>query len=343
MDKDIVFIDTNVFVSENYFLEDNSINRLLDLAQDGYISILWPEIAYNEVKAHFVRDMEHSFKQVCGKEYKVLRNHPAFLKYCQKGSKEVKKKALELLENFKNKSNAYIIPFSYCDNVKDVFEKYFDKKKPFGIEKKKDEFPDAFIIQSLEKYIKKSSLDKEIIVLTNDKDYVEASSYLTIINDYKKYISEKLATKEEFDVLYDDLESEQKYLVESWKEEIENILYDDRTYFEFCNYDEISQINIESCDIEFDYRDLYILNNDETHIEFEVNPLVSFSVDVTFHDTSEASYDKEFDEWYGDEWRTKNISLSVTFKSTVKYNKQNSCLEILNSDYSDIENEISYK
>ena len=101
MDRDIVFIDTNVFVSENYFLEDNSINRLLNLAQDGYISILWPEIAYNEVKAHIVRDMEHSFKQVCGKEYKVLRNHPAFLKYCQNGSKEVKKKALELLENFK--------------------------------------------------------------------------------------------------------------------------------------------------------------------------------------------------------------------------------------------------
>ena len=25
MDRDIVFIDTNVFVSENYFLEDNSI------------------------------------------------------------------------------------------------------------------------------------------------------------------------------------------------------------------------------------------------------------------------------------------------------------------------------
>ncbi len=142
---------------------------------------------------------------------------------------------------------------------------------------------------------------------------------------------------------YDDLESEQKYLVESWKEEIKYILYDDRTYFEFCNYDEISEINIVSCDIEFDTRDLYILNNEETYIEFEVNPFVSFSVDVTFHDTSEDSYDKEFDEWYGDEWRTKNISLSVTFKSTMKYKKQNSSLEILNSDYSDIENEISYK
>lgn len=55
----------------------------------------------------------------------------------------------------KIKSNAYIIPFSYCDNVKDVFEKYFDKKKPFGIEKKKEEFPDAFIIQSLRSILRK--------------------------------------------------------------------------------------------------------------------------------------------------------------------------------------------
>lgn len=86
-----------------------------------------------------------------------------------------------------------------------------------------------------------------------------------------------------------------------------------------------------------------MLNNEETYIEFEVNPLVSFSVDVTFHDTAEASYDKEFDEWYGDEWRTKNISLPVTFKSTVKYNKQKCNFEICNSDYSDIEKEISYK
>lgn len=37
------------------------------------------------------------------------------------------------------------------------------------------------------------------------------------------------------------------------------------------------EINIENCDIEFDTRDLYMLNNEETYIEFEVNPLVFFS------------------------------------------------------------------
>ena len=38
MDRDIVFIDTNVFVSENYFLEDNSINRLLNLVRKHSIA-----------------------------------------------------------------------------------------------------------------------------------------------------------------------------------------------------------------------------------------------------------------------------------------------------------------
>lgn len=38
MDRDIVFIDTNVFISENYFLEDNSINRLLNLARKHSIA-----------------------------------------------------------------------------------------------------------------------------------------------------------------------------------------------------------------------------------------------------------------------------------------------------------------
>ena len=38
MDRDIVFIDSNVFVSENYFLEDNSINRLLNLVRKHSIA-----------------------------------------------------------------------------------------------------------------------------------------------------------------------------------------------------------------------------------------------------------------------------------------------------------------
>ena len=341
MEKDIIFIDTNVFVSEHYFLEGNRINKLLELAEEGYINILWPEIAYNEVKSHIVRDMSLAFKYVCCKDNRVLRNHPAFVEYCKNGKDSVCKIALQLLESFKVKSHAFIIPTTYCDNVGEVFDKYFSKKKPFGIEKKKDEFPDAFIIQSLEKYCKKNSLNQKIKVLTTDRDYVDSSSYLTIVRDYGKYISEKLATKEEFDQLYEEMNIEASFFKNHWQEEIEKILNIEDTYSEYCNYGEVSFIEVECCDIDLDCRDLYILNNEENAIIFDVYPTVNFSVKIIYHDTSEAWYDKEYDEWYGDEWKEDTLNLSVPFESTIRFDKTNTFLSISNSDYSAIIDDIS--
>ena len=78
MEKDIIFIDTNIFVSENYFLEGNSINQLMILAEDGFINILWPEIAYEEVKSHLLRDVLGNFREVCGKDNKALKNNDVF-------------------------------------------------------------------------------------------------------------------------------------------------------------------------------------------------------------------------------------------------------------------------
>lgn len=341
MEKDIIFIDTNVFVSEHYFLEGNRINNLLELAKEGYINILWPEIAYNEVKSHIVRDMALAFKYVCSKDYRVLRNDPAFVEYCKNGKDSVCKIALQLLESFKEKSHAFIIPTSYCDNVGEVFDKYFSKKKPFGIEKKKNEFSDAFIIQSLEKYCKKNSLNQKIMVLTTDRDYVDSSLYLTIVRDYEKYISEKLATKEEFDQLYEKMIIEESLFKDRWQEDIEQILNDEKTYFEYCNYDEISDVEVVYSNIDVNSRDLYVLNNDGNAIIFDVYPTANFSVRIVYHDTSEAWYDKEYDEWYGDEWKKDTFSLSVMFKSTIRFDKTNNFLSILNSDYSAILDDIS--
>lgn len=339
MEKDIIFIDTNIFVSENYFLEDNRINQLMSLAENQVVSILWPEIAYEEMKTHLLSDVLGTFKEVCGKDYKTLRNDDAFLSYCKIGAKSVKTNALKKLERFKSKSNAYMIPYSYCTDVEGVFKKYFNKEKPFGADKKKDEFPDAFIIQALEKYCKNTSLPK-VIVLTQDKDFV-SSSHLEVVSDYKKYVSDKIANKEMIDELSDSLGDKSIFLSIDWQNEIEELLNDDRTYFVFCNYGEISDITVEHCCIELNKNDFYVLGMDEDIIRVEVHPVVTFSVDVGYHDTSEASYDKEYDEWYGDEWKTETIELTVEFKSILIYDKEKRDFEIESSDYDEIESEIS--
>ena len=339
--RDVIFIDTNVFVKESYFLENNSINKIKELAEDGYVSLLWPEIAFNEVKSHVVRDMLEAFEQVCCKNTRVLRNDEDFQDYCQKGKDVVEGKALKLLENFKSKTNAYIIPNSYCTDVDDVFRKYFDKKKPFGSGKKKDEFPDAFIIQALETYCKKMAL-KKVLVLTNDKDYVGVSSCLEVVSDYKQYVSSKIATKLEFGKVSDLLFKNIGCLQTQWQKEILDMLYDDCTYAEYCNYDEVSDVSVVSSEVELDKNEVYIINNDKECYELEVTPYVSFNVELVYYDTSEASYDKEFYEWYGAEWKKSPIELSVSFTSRVRYDKESKVFSIIESDYDDIEYEISH-
>lgn len=339
MTKDVIFIDTNIFVSENYFLEGNSINQLMSLAENQVVSILWPEIAYEEVKSHLLKDVLGKFKEVCGKDYKALRNDDAFLSYCKTGRKSAEEEALKKLERFKSKSNAYMIPYSYCTDVEGVFKKYFNKEKPFGADKKKDEFPDAFIIQALEKYCKNTSLPK-VIVLTQDKDFV-SSSHLEIVCDYKKYVSDKLADKAVMDELDTSLDENSIFLSVKWKMEIEELLYDDRTYYAFCNCIDTFDITIKHCCIELDKKGLYVLGIDEDTIRVEVHPIAAFSVEVGYHDFSEASYDKEFDEWYGDEWKTETIDLPVEFKSILNYDKERRDFEIESSDYDEIESEIS--
>ncbi|MFK2325005.1 PIN domain-containing protein [Bacteroides fragilis] len=48
------------------------------------------------------------------------------------------------------KSRVNVIGYDYCRDVESVFEKYFKQEKPFGAKGKDKEFPDAFVLTSLE-------------------------------------------------------------------------------------------------------------------------------------------------------------------------------------------------
>lgn len=59
MGKDIIFIDTNVFISEHYFLKKNRITTLCNLAAKSRINILMPEIIKKEI-AHHIANVPHN-------------------------------------------------------------------------------------------------------------------------------------------------------------------------------------------------------------------------------------------------------------------------------------------
>ena len=80
-----------------------------------------------------------------------------------------------------------VIPTSYASDLLDiVIDKYFAKEIPFGDKGKDKEFPDAFILVSLEKYAKNNSIEK-IQLFSADRDMKEFNSTLFVSQEPNAY------------------------------------------------------------------------------------------------------------------------------------------------------------
>jgi len=73
MQKDIVFIDTSIYVKEKYFSEGNAICALYKLAKEGIIDLVSTDITNQEILRHIQKDCLEAFSTM-KKECNVLRN-----------------------------------------------------------------------------------------------------------------------------------------------------------------------------------------------------------------------------------------------------------------------------
>ena len=166
--QDVVFIDTSVFIAENFFAPGNRIHAIEKLAKEGKIKLVMPEITRREIFKHIISAVRESWK-IFDANCRIFRNNIDVDQWRKTTNKESEtKKIITLFENFLTETFAKILDFSYCSNVEKVFNDYFEKQKPFGEGNKKDEFPDAFVLTSLEKY--SSEINRQIIVLSCDGD-----------------------------------------------------------------------------------------------------------------------------------------------------------------------------
>lgn len=336
MGKDIIFIDTNVFISEHYFLKKNRITTLCNLAAKSRINILMPEIIKEEIAHHIQTDMRHAFNAVTDKENCVLKHDKKYDQYCYTSSKkEMDKIASTSLETFLTHSNTYILGYDYCTDVNIIFAKYFGKEKPFGEGKKKDEFPDAFALLALETYCKKNKLP-QIIVLSQDSDMKKYNSpYLKVI-EYKAYVSQKLAEDTELTSLESQLESMIPLWTKDWEDDIIKTLDDESLYTPICGFSDISDIDITACEVSANPSQYYIIENTEEFLSVEIYPTVEFQVKVRHQDLDYGYYDSEDHCWYGDVWSTKDIKSSANIKVTLNFQKESSYLDIEDVDLEEV-------
>lgn len=306
---DIVYIDTSVFYAENFFAPDNRISSLCKLAKENKINIVLTEITRQEVCRQIKTIVRQSWKAF-NRDSRIFRNNSDIDKW-RKATNEKKEieKITSLLDDFLTESHAKILDYSYCSNSEKVFTDYFEGKKPFGEGRKKDEFPDAFMLTSLEKY--SLEMGRHIIVLSDDGDMEGYESKLLDYENYGEYVSRKVAEGIALDELAKQLRDEIPLLESKIKDEVIEYLDDFRLYQTLLDLTEVSYQSVNEVMVDIDEDDYEVVSVNDHFIDIEIQPEISFKVDVDYVSYEYAVYDREDGKWYGTEEEKYKVDSSA--------------------------------
>lgn len=203
-----VIVDTNILIQGHCdFLGIRSqlIPLFFKLLQENDIQLLNHPILQNELKRHIV---DSTLYKDFTKAQKVIQEFQdsLFSKFFDD------KMAIDTISNINYHNVLYD---QYCEFYKDaamldycspkiVFEQWFESQPPFKKDgRKKNEFPDAFVIQAIKDYLKINREDI-VMVLSADNDWKEALSneknvvlykniaeLMSFINQENLYLNEK--------------------------------------------------------------------------------------------------------------------------------------------------------
>ena len=311
---------------EAYFKKTGAVSRLFELAANGWIRVLMPEIARREWWKHYSEVMRINFDEVERKA--VLMGNTKEAGELVKAHKTIAKSYETLIsESFeKHLLNACVevLPNSYAQDTFDkVVDRYFAKEKPFGAKGKDKEFPDAFILSSLEKYAENNSKSK-ILLFSADKDMSEynsdlfdnreVSDYLNdmMTNQIPKFEEEKKRMRDEKDIarMKSYLKENGGVFYSAIREHVESILSDTSIYSERFNYADIDEAYVESLVFEASTKDLEILSvkEDEIRALYFVN--IDAHVNVRHFNEDESIWDSEDKKYAYEAYTVSNVELS---------------------------------
>lgn len=168
----IVFLDTNIFDSNNYKFNNELFTKLSDYTDKGIIELQISSVVKGEVSRHIkdkVKDkVEEYNKTITSRDFKIFENDPEYSKLLIKYDADAwVDKALQIFNDYLNKCKTTILTADEI-NTESILYNYFNCQAPFE-KAKKDEFPDAISLEVISKEISRLSKGK---VFSN---YINAS------------------------------------------------------------------------------------------------------------------------------------------------------------------------
>jgi hypothetical protein len=277
-----VFIDTNIFINQNYDYESTAFKQLVTLAQAEKIFIYLTTITLREVEAHIEEDVHKAHEAFEGfrikPQLKILKNiadpplHGIFRGFDVEQSKEV---LLNQFRKFLLDARIHVLEIADIP-VDEIFDKYFSYTPPFG-EKKKHEFPDAFALAALEQWCKDSS--GRMYVISSDLDMASACALnqsLRLVQSLSEFLDLLTRRGELSEFINRLFEAHRSEVEKRIKEAVEplNLVYEP--------YGEVQYTYINSAKI----LKHYLIEIDEGKAVFDVMAEVNYSANVIYHNNA---------------------------------------------------------
>jgi predicted nucleic acid-binding protein len=170
-----VFIDTSVFIANNYSYDNPIFKALLEYISQDKVQVILTSVTVQEVKSHIEKDTERTVVAIkkARAEARILRNipnHPISQIFTDFDAKLLRQTLTKQFDDFLNAARVIIVPVDEAD-IQKVFDLYFKREAPFGEGKKKSEFPDAFVLSALNKWCESDS--EKACVISTDADMKE--------------------------------------------------------------------------------------------------------------------------------------------------------------------------
>lgn len=304
-----VTIDTNIFESNKFDFSSNStMNILMKNIQNGKIHLVLSNIVINEVEKHIC----HRVDEVCGKARKLRKEYLDILPeqflvdiemgvYVQIPNKDILyQRGKDVFYKFLRDCKVERLD-TKCINLEEILGDYFAVRPPFeNSEKKRKEFPDAFIAEEIKK---RFGNDEVVAIISQDKGFKKACSnsknhlffsslgelFDTLNKNELEYTNAINFIKSKNDVIMKEIKS----LIDDDCVEVNGLAYDkdgvsegyeyDETYIKKCYLMGMKIHSIDDIDGNIIIASLWIHGN--------------ISVDCYFDDYSNSPWDSEEKEY----------------------------------------------
>lgn len=336
-----VTIDTNIFEANKFdFGTDSTLSLLVKNVQNGKIKLVLSDIVIREVEKHIYRRVEN----VCGKARKLRKEYLDILPeqylvdigmeiYVQIPNKEeVYNQANNVFYNFLEDCKVERLDIDSI-NLETIIEDYFSVRPPFeNSEKKRKEFPDAFIAQEIKNHF---GSDEIVAIISQDKGIKKAcgdnNNYL-FFNSLGELFNTLNKSEEEYAHAIEIIKSNDDHILCSIKEMIDDSCVDVRGL----TYDRDGVV--DGYDYDETFLDSYSLSGMKIHTVDDIDEdsitaslwiYGNMAVNCYCEDIDNAAWDSEEEEYIFVELKHILEKHNMRFPCRIELNKKTKKVRVL--------------